>query len=53
MTPGIVSNKMQSDRQLFDVTVLIIDEVHERDLETEMLLLLVKNLIKENNKIKV
>ena len=53
MTPGIVSNKMQSDRHLTGVTVLIIDEVHERDLETEMLLLLVKNLLAQNQEIKV
>lgn len=52
MTPGIVSNKMQSDRHLNGVSVLIIDEVHERDLETEMLLLLVKHLLAENPDIK-
>ena len=36
-----------------DVTCLIIDEVHERDLETEMLLLLVHHLVRENPDIKV
>ena len=53
MTPAIVSNKMRSDPALKEVTVLIIDEVHERDLETEMLLLLVKNLLNSESTIKV
>ena len=53
MTPGIVSNKMRSDPRLDDVDVLIIDEVHERDLETEMLLLLVKDLMDSSNQIKI
>jgi len=53
MTPGIVSNKMQSDRELRSVRCLIIDEVHERDVETEMLLLLAKHLIRINKEIRV
>ena len=32
---------------------LIIDEVHERDMETEMLLLLIQNLLDTNSLIKV
>ena len=35
------------------MTCLIIDEVHERDLETEMLLLLVHHLVRENAHIKI
>lgn len=53
MTPGIVSCKMQSDRELRSVRCLIIDEVHERDVETEMLLLLAKHLIRINKDIRV
>ena len=53
MTPAIVTNRMQSDRHLTGVRYLIIDEVHERDMETEMLLLLVKNLLKQSETIKV
>ena len=49
MTPAIVTNRMQSDRILDGVKYLIIDEVHERDLDTEMLLLLASNLLKQNN----
>ena len=40
MTPAIVTNKMQSDRMLEGVKYLIVDEVHERDMDSEMLLLL-------------
>ena len=36
------------NRELTDVTHLIIDEVHERDIETELLLLLIKHLLKSN-----
>ena len=41
------------DRHLTGVRYLIIDEVHERDMETEMLLLLVKNLLSQSESIKV
>ena len=41
------------NRQLADVTHLIIDEVHERDIETELLLLLIKHLLKSNKDIKI
>ena len=41
------------NRQLSDVTHLIIDEVHERDIETELLLLLIKHLLKSNKNIKI
>jgi HrpA-like RNA helicase len=53
MTPAIVTNKMQSDRQLEDVAYLIIDEVHERDMDSEMLLLLVTHLLRQNMTIRV
>ena len=45
--------KKFKDRHLTGVRYLIIDEVHERDMETEMLLLLVKNLLKQSETIKV
>jgi HrpA-like RNA helicase len=47
MTAGIATNKMTMDRTQENLTHLIIDEVHERDLETEMLLLLAKDLVKK------
>ena len=45
--------KKIKDRHLTGVRYLIIDEVHERDMETEMLLLLVKNLLSQSETIKV
>ena len=53
MTPGIASRAMQANRCLQEVTHLIIDEVHERDIETEILLLLVKSLMARNPSIKI
>ena len=53
MTPAIVTNRMQSDRTLSEVKYLIIDEVHERDMETEMLLLLLHNLLSVDDEIKI
>ena len=44
---------MQSDRTLSEVKYLIIDEVHERDMETEMLLLLLHNLLSVDDEIKI
>ena len=52
MTPGIATRKMHTNRNLEGVTHLIIDEVHERSVETDTLLLLVKQLIQVNKEIK-
>eukprot|EP00736_Rhodelphis_marinus_P012994 Rmarinus@m.5855 len=44
-TTGTVLRMMQDDPQLEKVTHLIIDEVHERDIETDFLLILARDLI--------
>ncbi|PFH37468.1 hypothetical protein BESB_039260 [Besnoitia besnoiti] len=44
-TTGVLFRMMESDRRLEDVTHLFLDEVHERSLETDMLLVLLKRIL--------
>lgn len=41
-TTGIILQKMQTDPLLQDIKVLILDEVHERSVETDLLMALMK-----------
>eukprot|EP01135_Chromosphaera_perkinsii_P004816 Nk52_evm47s296 gene=Nk52_evmTU47s296 len=52
-TTGIVLRKIQYDPDLEDVTHLVIDEVHERSLDSDFLLLLVKGLLKKRKDLKI
>ncbi|XP_033109458.1 ATP-dependent RNA helicase DHX30-like [Anneissia japonica] len=52
-TTGILLKKLQTNSSLTGISHVIIDEVHERDVDTDFLLILVKNLIKENPNIHV
>ena len=45
MTTGTLLQLLRSDPELLSVTHLLIDEVHERDANTDFLLLVVRNLI--------
>ena len=45
-TTGIVLRMLHSDPQLRAVSHLVVDEVHERDLDTDFLLLLVRRLLR-------
>ena len=48
MTTGILLRKLISAKSLKHFTHLVIDEVHERDLETDLILLLIKKMIQED-----
>lgn len=41
-TTGIILQKMQTDLLLSDIKVLILDEIHERSVETDLLMGLLK-----------
>ncbi|KAG6550205.1 hypothetical protein Mapa_008165 [Marchantia paleacea] len=45
-TTGILLRRLSSDRDLENVTHVIVDEVHERTLESDLLLLLLRELLK-------
>src|ERR1700682_1873665 len=53
VTVGILLRQLTSDTQLNDVTHVVIDEVHERSLDIDVLLLIVKRLLNVNKSIKV
>ncbi|XP_034239304.1 probable ATP-dependent RNA helicase spindle-E [Thrips palmi] len=53
-TTGVMREKLVRDRHMMGYTHVIIDEVHERDLETDFLMLIVRQLLRTNSsKVKV
>uniref|UniRef100_UPI0035900AED ATP-dependent RNA helicase TDRD9-like n=1 Tax=Myxine glutinosa TaxID=7769 RepID=UPI0035900AED len=50
MTTGILLRKLISTKSLSTFTHIFIDEVHERDKETDFLMLLVKKLLRSNSR---
>lgn len=53
MTSGCALQIIRTNRNLENITHLIIDEVHERDIDIELALLLAKDVLKRNKTIKV
>ena len=52
-TTGILFKMMQSDKNLSHITHVIVDEVHERGLESDFLLILLRDLLNSRKDIKV
>ncbi|EDX02044.1 putative ATP-dependent RNA helicase DHX57 [Drosophila yakuba] len=52
-TTGILLRRLASDPLLESVTHVIVDEVHERSEESDFLLLILKNLLRERKDLKV
>ncbi|KAJ8907120.1 hypothetical protein NDN08_003602 [Rhodosorus marinus] len=52
-TTGLMVQRMRSDQELKGVTHLIVDEVHERSLEVDVLLIYIKELIQKRKDVKV
>uniref|UniRef100_UPI00358FA5D5 ATP-dependent RNA helicase TDRD9-like n=1 Tax=Myxine glutinosa TaxID=7769 RepID=UPI00358FA5D5 len=50
MTTGVLLRKIVSEKSLSTFTHIFIDEVHERDEETDFLMLLVKKLLHTNSR---
>ncbi|KAI8824026.1 P-loop containing nucleoside triphosphate hydrolase protein, partial [Fimicolochytrium jonesii] len=52
-TSGILLKRLQQDPQLRNVSHIILDEVHERDLNTDLLLIIVRQLVKARPDLRV
>lgn len=52
-TTGILLRHLQSDPKLLNFTHIILDEAHERDVNTDILLNLLRNIVEVNQKLKV
>jgi len=50
---GILLQKLQADPGLKEFSHVIIDEAHEQDINTELLLMLTKNALQLNDKLKL
>lgn len=50
---GILLRRLQTCAELEGISHLIIDEVHERDVLTDFLLVIIKDLLKRNSNLKV
>ncbi|KAF9931562.1 hypothetical protein FBU30_009947 [Linnemannia zychae] len=52
-TTGILLRRLESDKTLKGVTHLVIDEVHERTLESDFLLIILKKLLPQRPDLKI
>ncbi|XBW37072.1 hypothetical protein QEN19_002650 [Hanseniaspora menglaensis] len=55
MTTGILVRMLQGDLEILDNTTIVIDEVHERSIETDLIIILLKRVMKmmKNSTLKV
>ena len=53
VTTGVILETLVKKKSFGKITHLIIDEVHERDVEIDFLLIVVKLLLKTNRTVKV
>ena len=53
VTTGVLLRRLVRDPEISDVSHVIIDEVHERDINTDFLLVLLKELIQTRKDLKV
>jgi HrpA-like RNA helicase len=44
-TTGILLRKLENDTKLKDITHIIVDEVHERSVDSDFLLIILKDLL--------
>uniref|UniRef100_A0A1A9X0T9 RNA helicase n=1 Tax=Glossina brevipalpis TaxID=37001 RepID=A0A1A9X0T9_9MUSC len=52
-TTGIMLQRMQNNPLLNDVSILILDEIHERSVETDLLMALLKKILPHRSDLKV
>nr|XP_039270270.1 ATP-dependent DNA/RNA helicase DHX36-like [Styela clava] len=52
-TTGILIQCLKSDPLLQNISHIVLDEIHERDLQTDFLITIVKNIVETRNDLKV
>ena len=52
-TTGILLRRLEGDPTLESITHIIVDEVHERSEESDFLLMILRDLVKKNKKLKI
>ncbi|XP_057189902.1 ATP-dependent RNA helicase DHX30 [Triplophysa rosa] len=53
LTVGVLLRKLQSNPTLRGISHVVVDEVHERDVNTDLLLALMRSALKENQDLRV
>lgn len=53
LTVGVLLRKLQSNPSLKGISHVVVDEVHERDINTDLLLALLRNSLNENPDLRV
>lgn len=53
LTVGVLLRKLQSNSSLQGISHVVVDEVHERDVNTDLLLALLLSVLKENPELRV
>lgn len=53
LTVGVLLKKLQSNPSLLGISHVVVDEVHERDINTDLLLALLRSSLKENPHLRV
>eukprot|EP01027_Heterolobosea_sp_BB2_P016280 GEZU01023180.1.p1 GENE.GEZU01023180.1~~GEZU01023180.1.p1 ORF type:complete len:1034 (-),score=423.68 GEZU01023180.1:40-3090(-) len=53
VTTGILLRRMQGDPQLKNITHIIVDEIHERNLDSDFLLIILKDILEKRKDLKV
>lgn len=53
LTVGVLLRKLQSNPSLKGISHVVVDEVHERDINTDLLLALLRSSLKENPDLRV
>lgn len=53
LTVGVLLRKLQSNPLLKGISHVVVDEVHERDINTDLLLALLRSSLKENPELRV
>jgi HrpA-like RNA helicase len=49
---GILLRRLESDPMLVDISVVIVDEVHERSLDSDFLLVILRELMEKRPDLK-